>query len=121
MDQELRRKIGNQNHQDELTDRQKQLNPTRGSDFIWQFLRPYMGVIPNPKVAFIFPISCILALIFPNLKKYFPKCEGKGSFFKFQIKSLRGVEIPCRSCPTWPHFIQDKQEIFIYLSWDKLK
>ena len=29
------------------------------SDFIWPFLRPYMGVISNPKMAFIFPISCI--------------------------------------------------------------
>ena len=47
-----------------------------------------MGVIPNPKMAFIFPISCILALIFPNLLKYFPKCEGKGSFLKSQIKTL---------------------------------
>ena len=47
-----------------------------------------MGVIPNPKMTFIFPISCILALIFPILIKYFPKCEGKGSFLKFQIKSL---------------------------------
>ena len=52
------------------------------SDFIWLFFRPYMGVIPNPKMAFIFPISCILALIFPILIKYFPKCEGKGSFLK---------------------------------------
>ena len=58
------------------------------SDFIWPFLGPYMGVIPNPKMAFIFPISCILALIFPILIKYFPKCEGKGSFLKSQIKSL---------------------------------
>ena len=58
------------------------------SDFIWPFLRPYMGVIPNPKMAFIFPISCILALIFPILIKYFPKCVGKGSFPKFGIKSL---------------------------------
>ena len=47
-----------------------------------------MGVIPNPKIAFIFPISCILALIFPILIKYFPKCVGKGSFPKYQIKSL---------------------------------
>ena len=39
-----------------------------------------MGVIPNPKMDFIFPISCILALIFPILIKYFPKCERKGSF-----------------------------------------
>ena len=58
------------------------------SDFIWPFLRPYMGVIPNPKMAFIFPIPCILALIFPILIKYFPKCVGKGSFPKSQIKSL---------------------------------
>ena len=47
-----------------------------------------MGVIPNPKMAFIFPISCILALIFPILIIYFPKCVGKGSFPKSQIKSL---------------------------------
>ena len=47
-----------------------------------------MGVIPNPKMAFIFPILCILALIFPILIKYFPKCVGKGSFPKSQIKSL---------------------------------
>ena len=47
-----------------------------------------MGVIPNPKMAFIFPISCILALIFPIFIKYFPKYEGKGSFPKSQIKSL---------------------------------
>ena len=31
---------------------------TKTSDFIWPFLRPYMGVIPNPKMAFIFPILC---------------------------------------------------------------
>ena len=49
-----------------------------------------MGVIPNPKMAFIFPISCILALIFPILIKYFPKCVGKGSFPKSKIKSLTG-------------------------------
>ena len=50
-----------------------------------------MGVIPNPKIAFIFPISCILALIFPIFIKYFPKCKGKGSFPKSQIKSLAHV------------------------------
>ena len=44
-----------------------------------------MRVIPNPKMAFIFPISCILALIFPILIKYFPKCEGKGSSLYSQI------------------------------------
>ena len=44
-----------------------------------------MGVFPNPKMAFIFPISCILALIFPILIKYFPKCIGKGSFPKSKI------------------------------------
>ena len=36
-----------------------------------------MGVTPNPKMAFIFPISCILALIFPILIKYFPKSQVK--------------------------------------------
>ena len=59
------------------------------SDFIWPFLPPYMGLIPNPKMAFIFPISCILVLIFPIFMTwYFPKCEGKDSFPKSQIKSL---------------------------------
>ena len=52
-----------------------------------------MGVIPNPKMAFIFPISCILALIFPILIKYFPKCVGKGSFPKSQIKSLHYAKV----------------------------
>ena len=66
----------------------KQLDVVCFSDFIWPFLRPYVGVIPNPKMVFIFPISCILALIFPIVIKYFPKCEGKGSFLKTQIKSL---------------------------------
>ena len=54
-----------------------------------------MGVIPNPKMAFIFPILCILALIFPILIKYFHKCVGKGSFPKSQIKSL---------CTNYQHF-----------------
>ena len=54
-----------------------------------------MGVIPNPKMAFIFPISCILALIFPILIKYFPKCVGKGSFPKSQIKSLFTQRCSC--------------------------
>ena len=48
------------------------------SDFIWPFLLPYMGVIPNPKMAFIFPISYILALIFPIfMKKFDPNTQEK--------------------------------------------
>ena len=47
-----------------------------------------MGVIPNPKMALIFPISCVLVLIFPIFMIYFRICEGKGSFPKYQIKSL---------------------------------
>ena len=43
------------------------------SDFIWPFLLPYMGVIPNPNVAFIFQISCILVIIFPIFMIYFIK------------------------------------------------
>ena len=31
----------------------------------------------------------------------------------------RTVEIPCLTCPTWSHFIQDKSKISIYLSLDK--
>ena len=49
-----------------------------------------MGVIFNLKLAFIFPISGILAFIFPILLKKNPKVEGKGSFLKSQIKSLHG-------------------------------
>ena len=29
---------------------------TRSCDFIWPFLMPYMGVIPNIKTAFIFHV-----------------------------------------------------------------
>ena len=39
-------------------------------------------------MVFIFPISCILVLIFPFFMIYFLKCAGKGSFPKSQIKSL---------------------------------
>ena len=61
------------------------------SDFIWPFLGLYMGAISKSKMAFIFQISCILALIFPILIKYFPKCEG--TFLKSQIKSLAKVHV----------------------------
>ena len=33
----------------------------------------------------------------------------------------RAVEIPCPTCPTWSHFIQDKLKISMYLSLDKYK
>ena len=33
----------------------------------------------------------------------------------------RSVEIPCLTCPTWSHFIQDNLNISVYLSWDKYK
>ena len=58
------------------------------SDFIWIFLPPYKGVIPNPKMVLIFPILCILVIIFPKCMKFFPKCKEKGSFPKSKIKSL---------------------------------
>ena len=56
---------------------------TLACDFNWPFLPPYMGVIPSPKMAFIFPIFTI----------YIPKCEGKGCFPKFQIKSQLAVVV----------------------------
>ena len=31
------------------------------------------------------------------------------------ISEIRAVEIPCPTCPTWSHFIQDKLKISIYL------
>ena len=34
---------------------------------------------------------------------------------------VRDVEIPCLTCPTWSHFIQDKLKISIYLALDKCK
>ena len=34
---------------------------------------------------------------------------------------FRAVEIPCLTCPTWSHFIQDKLTISIYLSLDTYK
>ena len=57
--------------------RHRQKKNRSPSDFIWPFLWPYMGVIPNPKMAFIFPISCILALIFQFLIKNFPNVKEK--------------------------------------------
>ena len=63
-------------------------------DLIGPFLQPYMGVVLNSNMAFIFPILGILALIFPILIKYVPKCEEKGSFLKSQIKSLTGYTEP---------------------------
>ena len=38
-------------------------------------------------------------------------------FRKYDISMA--VEIPCLTCPTWSHFIQDKLKISIYLSLDK--
>ena len=35
--------------------------------------------------------------------------------------ACRAVEIPCATCPTWPHFIQDKLKISTHLSLDKCK
>ena len=32
-------------------------------------LTPYKRVIPNPKMVFIFPILCILVIIFPKCMK----------------------------------------------------
>ena len=43
------------------------------SDFNWPFLGPYMGVIPNPKIAFIFPIFMYFSTYFPNFNKIFSK------------------------------------------------
>ena len=41
--------------------------------------------------------------------------------YLFFISKDRAVEIPCPTCPTWSHFIQDKLKISIYLSLDKSK
>ena len=58
------------------------------SDFIWPFLPPYRGTFPNQKMVNIFPILCILGIIFPKSLKKFHKYKGKSSFPKSQIKSL---------------------------------
>ena len=47
-----------------------------------------------------------------------------GKISRFPLLNLtrtRAVEIPCPTCPTWSHFIQDKLKISIYLSLDKYK
>ena len=62
------------------------------SDFIWIFLPPYKGVIPNPKMVFIFLILCILVIIFPKCMNNFPNCKEKGSFPKSKIKSLVAIK-----------------------------
>ena len=40
---------------------------------------------------------------------------------KYSVTEYRAVEIPCPTCPTWSHFIQDKLKISIYLPLDKYK
>ena len=47
------------------------------------------------------------------------KCEHK-NVYKVQA-GPDTVEIPCPTCPTWSHFIQDKLKISIYVSLDKYK
>ena len=72
-------------------------------------------------MAFIFPISCILALIFPILIKYFPKCVGKGSFPKSQIKSLLLKDKVCRTSENCKSLVlQDQCNIETFLSPDYL-
>ena len=47
---------------------------THVSDFIWPFLAPYRGTIPNQKMAYVFPI---LGIIFPKSLRIFPKCKER--------------------------------------------
>ena len=58
-----------------------------------------MGVIPNPKMAFIFPISCILVLIFPNFMIYFPSDLYK-SDWKLQGNTNTQLKLLCRASYT---------------------
>ena len=58
------------------------------SDFIWIFLPPYKGVPIKKWSKVIFPILCILVIIFPKCMQNFPKCKKKGSIPKSKIKSL---------------------------------
>ena len=70
------------------------------SDFIWQFLTPNIGLIPNPKTGCIFPIFYTTTtttnnrgsgeghiddagLYFPNFRQYFPNTALKKSVFAF--------------------------------------
>ena len=61
--------------------------------FLYILQHPLARITCNPKMAFIFPISCILALIFPIVVKIFPTVQGKGRsrFPKSQIKSLAEI------------------------------
>ena len=45
------------------------MSTMNASDFIWPFLRPYMGVIPNPKL--YFPYFMYFSIYFPNFHKIF--------------------------------------------------
>ena len=46
------------------------------------------GSHSQSKNGLYFPNFMYFSTYFPNFSKYFPKCEGKGSFLKSQIKSL---------------------------------
>ena len=63
-------------------------------------------------MGFIFPISCILALIFPILITYFPQGEGKGSFLKSQIKLY--IHIAYLQIGSWGHNLPLCKHMDIY-------
>ena len=39
----------------------------------------------------------------------------------FSVLNSRAIEIPCPTCPTWSHFIQDKLKIPINLSFGQVQ
>ena len=80
------------------------------------------------QLAFLFKDQALYVLIL--LRCHFP-CYGAqvlqlsnmilqwNTCIIFANISTRAVEIPCPTCPTWSHFVQDKLKISIYLSLDK--
>ena len=80
------------------------------------------------QLAFLFKDQALYVLIL--LRCHFP-CYGTqvlqlsnmilqwNTCIIFANISTRAVEIPCPTCPTWSHFVQDKLKISIYLSLDK--
>ena len=71
--------------------------------------------LPSP-LALILPYH-VLPLFVSDKRKNVLEILNK----HIQVPVVRDMEIPCPTCLTWSHFIQDKLKISIYLSLDKCK
>ena len=87
------------------------------SDFIWPFFQPYMGVIPNPKMAF-FPNFVYFSTYFPNFYEIFSQMFRKRQLPKIPNKITGLQPSVCPFCYLLNHWTKSNQ-IFVceFLTW----